>query len=342
MKNKAAPSSDLTPRNLRPRDFAHYRELWRAAEDREILPAYPLHLDLELTSHCNLRCRMCWQSKDINTNKGFMDDGLFKRLIDDGVGKGLASIKLQLRGESVLHPRVAGLTSYAKDAGVLDVQITTNGTVFASRPGLIEELIEAGLDKIVFSIDPQHDESALEIYGPDNQPDAAQAFRDTIEARRAMGRNRPLVRVQTIVQDGQPPEQRLGEVKALFADADEYFINPLWDSTWDEDALPGLATDYEFLPCTHLWTRLAVYWDGRAFCAFAITTSAFPWAMPIAKASKTSGLEKPWPVCAAPTWKAGGIRSNSAAIATCAPGRKKAYPGPGPYGCKRMTLNAPA
>lgn len=265
MKNKAAPPPALTPRNLRPKDFAYYRELWRAAENREFLSAYPLHLDLELTSHCNLRCRMCWQSKDISTAKGFMNDGLFKRLIDEGVEKGLASIKLQLRGESLLHPRVAELTRYAKDAGVLDVQITTNGTVFATRPGLIEELIKAGLDKIVFSIDPQHDESALQIYGPDNQPDAAQALKDTIEARRAMGRSRPLVRVQTIIRNGQTPKQRLGEVKALFADADEYFINPLWNSTWDEDALPGLATDYEFMPCTHLWTRLAVYWDGRAF-----------------------------------------------------------------------------
>lgn len=256
---------ELTPVEVRPKDFDHYRDLWRRAERREFLSTHPLHLDMELTSHCNLACPMCWQSGSMTTPKGSMDPALFRRIVDTGVGLGLSAIKLQIRGESTLHPEIVGLTRHAKDAGVMDVQLTTNGTVLGTKPTLLEDMLISGLDKLIFSIDPAHDASAREIYGENKAPDLRQVVARAMELREASGIGKPILRIQTFAQPAQSVDDRLAEIEAEFPHADEYFINPLWNSQWDVDSIPGLSADYDLLPCVHLWTRLAIYWDGMAY-----------------------------------------------------------------------------
>ena len=44
--------------------------------------------------------------------------------------------------------------------------------------------------------------------------------------------------------------------------ADDVNINYLWESLPDKDSLKNLQTQYEFLPCAYLWSRILVYWDG--------------------------------------------------------------------------------
>jgi radical SAM protein with 4Fe4S-binding SPASM domain len=251
----------LTPVALRPRSFADYRAAWRQAERLEVLPDFPLHLDVELASSCNLKCAMCWQADGLEAPMGTMKDDLFKRIIDEGVANGLCAVKLQSRGESLLHPRIGALARYAKEAGVMDVQLTTNGTLLDKR-GKLDSLLLSGMDKLIFSIDDAHDESALEIYGPERMPDVRVLARKTIRRRRALGLDRPVVRIQTFAPPGVTQEERLAQIRAEFPDADEFLVNQLWNSKPDEDSLPGLAEDYDFLPCSYLWTRMVVYWNG--------------------------------------------------------------------------------
>jgi radical SAM protein with 4Fe4S-binding SPASM domain len=256
---EAAPP--LTPVTLRPRSFAAYREAWRQAQHLEVLPDFPLHLDIELASSCNLKCSMCWQADGLDAPMGTMKDDLFKRIIDEGMANGLCAIKLQSRGESLLHPRIGALARYAKEAGVMDVQLTTNGTLLDKR-GKLDGLLTSGMDKLIFSIDDAHDESALEIYGPERMPDVRAAARKTIRRRAELGLERPVVRIQTFAPPGMTQEERLAQIRAEFPDADEFLVNQLWNSKTDEDSLAGLSDEFDFLPCSYLWTRMVVYWNG--------------------------------------------------------------------------------
>jgi hypothetical protein len=253
---------DLTPVEVRPETWTAYRQLWRRAEALEVLTAHPLHLDLELTSHCNLRCKMCWQSGLLDTPMGFMKDDLFKKLVDEGVAQGLCGIKLQIRGESTMHPRLARLARYARDAGVLDVQLTTNGTLLG-KPGKLDELLGAGLHKLIFSIDPAHDESARQIYRH-RAPDVRRIVQEAVRRRDRLGLDRPHLRVQAYTRPGQTQEELLAELKREFPDLDEYLATHLFNAQYDADSLEGLSTEYEMYPCSYLWTRLAVYWNGDA------------------------------------------------------------------------------
>ena len=86
--------------------FKMYRELWRESGNFKLLPNFPLHLDIELSGICNLRCESCYQNGLIESPLGLMDFKLFQRIVDEGAEKGLCALKLQIRGESFLHPRL--------------------------------------------------------------------------------------------------------------------------------------------------------------------------------------------------------------------------------------------
>ena len=107
---------------------------------------------------------MCWQFKDPNAfPKGMMKFDLFKKIIDEGVQNGLCAIKLQSRGEAMMHPKIFEFSKYAKSKGIKDIHLTTNGTLFM-KPKKFEKFFESGIDKLIFSIDSAHDESIEEIY----------------------------------------------------------------------------------------------------------------------------------------------------------------------------------
>lgn len=245
----------------RPGTWDEYRAAWREAEAGRVLTAHPLHLDLELVSLCNLKCSMCWQSTGVlDAPMGTMDDALFKTIIDRGVAQGLCAIKLQSRGESMLHPRIGELARYAKAAGVMDVQLTTNGTLLG-KPEKFETLAASGIDKVIFSIDEAHDASARAIYGED-APDVRTLARRFRERRDALGAVLPKIRIQTFAPPGVTHDQRMAQIQAEFPGFDEYLVNTLWNSNALEDSIDNLSRDYDFLPCSYLWTRMVVYWNG--------------------------------------------------------------------------------
>ena len=131
--------------------FDDYRHYWTKAINTETLTNFPLHLDIELTSDCNLKCKMCWQYKDPNAfPRGMMKFELFKKIIDEGVKNGLCAIKLQSRGEAMMHPKIFEYSKYAKDNGIMDIHLTTNGTLFFKKRK-IDELFNSGIDKLIFS-----------------------------------------------------------------------------------------------------------------------------------------------------------------------------------------------
>ena len=97
--------------------FKEYRRRWHENPTNFIVDGFPIHLDIESTNACNLRCPFCattfgnWGPH----RKGLMDLSLFKKVIDEGVENGLCSIKLSLRGEPMLHPQLYEMVRYAKE-----------------------------------------------------------------------------------------------------------------------------------------------------------------------------------------------------------------------------------
>jgi radical SAM protein with 4Fe4S-binding SPASM domain len=135
--------------------FLLYRYLWHLCPHTRSVPAFPIHLGIESTSICNLRCTMCFQSDpDFRSDKrnfGLMDFGLYCGMIDEGADKGLCSVKLSIRGEPLLHPQLPDMIAYARSKKLLDVMLNTNATLLTEERS--RALLDAEPHLIVFSID---------------------------------------------------------------------------------------------------------------------------------------------------------------------------------------------
>ena len=102
--------------------FKKYRRKWNENPKNNIIEEFPIHLDIEINSTCNLRCIMCFQSSEKSRPEpGYMDFSVFKKIIDEGVIYGLCSIKPTFRGEPLLHPKIVDMVKYAKNKGILEI-----------------------------------------------------------------------------------------------------------------------------------------------------------------------------------------------------------------------------
>lgn len=241
-------------------NFKQYRDAWSDALKAKILTNFPLHLDLELTSECNLRCAMCWQAKDPNAfPKGMMTEELFKKIIDEGVANGLCAIKLQSRGEAMMHPKIFEFSKYAKSKGIKDIHLTTNGTLFMKTKKMAQ-LFDSGIDKLIFSIDKAHDESIDEIYKT-KKPDIRKYFNEIGKIKKEKNLKAPFLVVQTFADKDKIEEVRQ-KLKKEYKCANSVNVNTLFESNPDEPSIDMINSKIEYLPCSYLWTRLMVFFDG--------------------------------------------------------------------------------
>lgn len=142
-------------KTLRSPEYHAYRNAWEEVpRDKTELP-FPIHLDIETTNICNLRCPMCPRTillaDDEFSPLGCINKDEYRRMIDEGVANGLRSIKLNYLGEPMAHPDVVWQVAYAKEKGVLDVMMNSNGTLLNDK--MARGLLEAGLNNLFISFD---------------------------------------------------------------------------------------------------------------------------------------------------------------------------------------------
>jgi MoaA/NifB/PqqE/SkfB family radical SAM enzyme len=105
------------------------------------------HLQVEITSRCNLRCQTClyghyperWVPADLAESS-------YAKIVD--AEGSLASVHLQGWGESLLRADIPVLVARARQAG-LRVSLSSNGSVMDARQA--RDLLAAGLDSMAFS-----------------------------------------------------------------------------------------------------------------------------------------------------------------------------------------------
>ena len=141
--------------------YLDYRKKWSSQPEKIYNKGYeeylnnkknihPLCVDIEIASICDLGCPHCFREYIITPDK-IMDEKLYYSIIDKISELGVPSIKLNWRGEPLLHPKISEFIKYAKEKNILDVSINTNATNLNEKK--IKELIKSGLDQIIYSFD---------------------------------------------------------------------------------------------------------------------------------------------------------------------------------------------
>jgi radical SAM protein with 4Fe4S-binding SPASM domain len=176
--------------------YRNYRYEWNRAANEDYLPAHPLHVDIELSSACNLRCRMCAHGIRRMNNVGLMDRRLALRLIDECADIGVYSIKFNWRGEVTLNSFLPEAVKYAKSKAILEVQINTNGLPHKENALIL--CAENGIDRIIFSVDGFSKETYEHIRIGGNYENLIKNIHRLINWKKELKTNKPLIRVQMV------------------------------------------------------------------------------------------------------------------------------------------------
>jgi len=131
----------------------NYRIQWHLRPLLEWANDYPLAVDIETANACNLRCTMCHQSTGWlkEDQKVLLDFATLERVVTEAVEIGVHSMKVNWRGEPLLHPEIVRIVKFIKDHGIPEVMMNTNGILMTRQ--IADGLINAGLDRIIFSCD---------------------------------------------------------------------------------------------------------------------------------------------------------------------------------------------
>jgi MoaA/NifB/PqqE/SkfB family radical SAM enzyme len=121
---------DLMPFSAREMSLKKRMNLFWAGGNlihRRLTPwSFPLHLQVELTNYCNLRCPICpTGNHSLDRKPRAMDVDVFARLMDE-VGSRLLTLTLWAWGEPLLHPRLAEILEIASRHPVATF-LSTNG-----------------------------------------------------------------------------------------------------------------------------------------------------------------------------------------------------------------------
>jgi radical SAM protein with 4Fe4S-binding SPASM domain len=111
--------------------------------------ALPIYVQVEATTKCNLKCRTCRRTNEVNRDISL---GLFKSIVDQFNKSTFIPRRLDLTGlgEPLFHSNIVEMVSYAKKFG-FRVSLTSNLTVFnQNNPS---RLVQSGLDYLYISFD---------------------------------------------------------------------------------------------------------------------------------------------------------------------------------------------
>lgn len=236
-------------------EYAKYRKHWSEYAQQQHVSDYPLLVDIELSSICNLTCSMCYTitdefKKQVNVTR--MDWDLYKKIINEIGGK-VTALRLSLRGEATLHTKFIEAIKYAKVSGIKEVSLLTHGGKLTLP--YFKKMVEAGVDWITISADGVG-ATYEEVRKPLKFDDLMTKIKDIKQYKAEHQLKRPVIKVQ-------------GVWPAVAVDPDAYYntfephvdlvaFNPLIDYLSNDKHIEYL----ENFTCPQQYQRLVIGADG--------------------------------------------------------------------------------
>ena len=289
--------------------FKAYRENWEKQPKewekelkggkKNIAEHLPLSLDLELAAICDLACPYCYRQTYVTPDK-IMPTVMARRLIKEAAEMGIASLKLNWRGEPLLHPEICEIIKFAKTQGILDVIINTNATQLNTE--MAEKLLDSGIDYVIFSFDggtkETYEKNRVSRFEINTFEKVCENIKNFCKLKEKKGLVFPYTRVQMVLTPEAFGEQK--QFKDLFEDyVDEVCVNNYDERGQGVDELSnadrvkfmtkirnhGLDEKVHYLkrfdgeilvsskrlPCQQPFQRMLITYDGR------VSMGCFDW-----------------------------------------------------------------
>lgn len=249
-------------KNVRPHErlrYVVYRYKYNKYPELKIVGEYPPCVQIEPTSMCNYRCVMCYQSDRSFVGKsggfmGHMSLDLFKKLIDELEGR-VEAVTFASRGEPMLNKHIQEMLEYCGDK-FLALKMNTNASVLTEKN--IHGIFSSGLQNLVFSIDAADEKTYESIRVRGSFKKVVENLKLFKKIRETHYSDSPMVvRVSGVkINDERQDVDELEAFWGEFADIVAFTNYNPWQSSYENEV--NEIQD----PCTELWRRLFVWWDG--------------------------------------------------------------------------------
>lgn len=222
-----------------------YAKYWLRATNN----VRPSHVNIELTNHCNLKCKICNHNVGFKRSMGYMKESVHKAAIDGS--SEIPSLAYTGVGEPLLHPRFFELIEYTIKKRPVRCGLSTNALLITEKNA--ERLINVGFRFIQVSMDGM-DEVYENIRGV-SFIKFERHLKTLIEAKKAT-KSKTKIYLSVTVADENVYKQ-LPEINRRFSSLLDYiWIRPV--------QTVGMPTEYRrTLPrCLQLFFAPVVFWDG--------------------------------------------------------------------------------
>jgi len=236
--------------------YKENREQWTNYAKRQFVSDFPLHVDIELASICNLQCPMCYTISPefkAKVNTKLMDFGLFTKLVDECAAGNVYSIRLSFRGESFLHKHILECVRYAKGKGIKEVSTLTNGLRLDEE--MFTKMMEAGIDWITISFDGLG-VTYEQIRRPAKYARSVEKIANYAKIKADACSVKPVIKIQSILPAIEKDPQAFYDVFAPISDM--VSANPLIDFLQSKKDMPKI----ENFSCPQIYQRLVIGADG--------------------------------------------------------------------------------
>jgi radical SAM protein with 4Fe4S-binding SPASM domain len=140
---------DLCPDDVDPEEWAEFRYRFHQGENL-IDIGYPIQIDVELNSGCNMTCPFCIHGYSKIKNREMCLEK-YQEIIRQAVELGVKSVKLNYINEPLLRKDLEDIIRWTRDQGIINIYFVTNGTALTKKRRT--KLINSGLTKLFVSID---------------------------------------------------------------------------------------------------------------------------------------------------------------------------------------------
>jgi Radical SAM superfamily/Iron-sulfur cluster-binding domain len=223
------------------------------ATGRDRAPRMPEIVQIESTNICNAKCVFCPRD-DMHRRQGVMSVELFRKIVDECVALGITHVRMHNYGEALLDRRLVEKVQYAKDKGIREVGMISNGSLITEK--VARGMIDAGLDAINISVDASGKEVFESTRLGLNYDKVIANIERLVRLRTESGKRRPKLILSFVRQNNSADEQAF--IEHWRAIADKIHITDLhnWAGTLNTES------DVNY-PCYRPWLTFTVLWDGR-------------------------------------------------------------------------------
>jgi len=233
--------------------YRRYRMKWENYPKWNIVDEMPIHLDLEVTARCQLKCPGC-PSMKLDYDKGDMAFWVAKDALTEFATKGGSSVKFNWRGEPTLYKALPALVARASELSLTDIMINTNGVALTPELGL--DLVMSGITMVAFSIDSVDKERYAKLRPGANLDKVLANLGAFLKYAEKV--NRINVRVQRIEYPDEPMSH---EDFVNFFVKEFPRVNYVASNSYKMKELEG-DVQRPSSPCAQLWQRLVMTYDG--------------------------------------------------------------------------------